>query len=236
MNYAQLIETEDLAKTGDTDAIITLAKVYETEIGRIRFPEAVRKFHLLVHRVIALQLSQECRPLLDKAPAIATSVNAYKDAPSMQNLQTMLQVLTSTGKIYGEDVFIKICYIISKAFQTLAKEFDNILCPITGTSTTSNSIKSVQDFKANPSFKTFIECIKALNTRFKDYTDSGRAKELLFHLVSKNDELATKMLIDNYSESKIVIIRRSSNNSLLGYSYSFSTIWDKAEQYSTISI
>lgn len=237
MNYSQFIETESLAKTGDSNAILSLAQVYETEIGRVRFSEAVRKFHLLIHQAVALQLSQGFRSLLDREPRIASVVNSYKYDPSLQNLQTMLQVLLDTGKKYGEDVFTKICYVISAAFKTLAKEFENILNSImVDTYLFSPPCGVIEAFLSNPSFKTFVECIKVLNEHYKTKVDKDKAEELLFHLVSKNNSTAVSRLIEDYSENMVVITRTPINNSLLGYSYSFSTIWDKAQSYTTIPI
>lgn len=237
MNYSQFIETENLANSGDNNAILSLAQVYETEIGRVRFSEAVRKFHLLIHRAVAMQLSQGFRSLVDREPSIASAVNSYKEDPSLQNLQTMLQILLDTGKKYGEDVFTKICYVISTAFKTLAKEFENILNSVmVDTYIFSPPRRTLEVFMANPSFKTFVECIKALNEHYKSIVDRDKAEELLFHLVSKNNPTATSRLVDDYGEQMVTIKRTPTNDSLLGYAYTFSTIWDKAQSYTTIPI
>lgn len=231
--YSELEALRSQAEAGNTDACINLAMMHRGEYAHICFAETVRLLHAVMFKAFAMQLSQGFKPLLNKVPAIATTVNQYKDEPGMRNLQGVLDILIGTGKKCGDDVLTNLSMVINRSFQTVANEFDRIIGKVMPEYSSERFVlDAVRLFKDQPTFRTFVETIKALNNHFKGYCDSDRCHALLIHAVNKENKRAVKLLEDYYHEPTIELnIGRQTNDSLLGQTYLFSTIWDKARDY-----
>ena len=232
MTYPELQNLIQTARSGNSDSAVELALLYQEDYAHILLTEIVRQFHLLLFKTLAVQLSQGYRHLLDTESQIAQTVNNYKDDPSLRSLNTTLETLIAAARRNGEEMLTKISIVISRSFQTLAKEYESLLNRIMPEY--SNEVMStteVQAFLQRPTFKTFVENVKQLNSHFKLYNDKKRSESLLLYAVAKGNRHAVRLLSENYDIPTIEIIpRRRMNNSLLGQSHDIVTVWDKARE------
>ena len=238
MTYPELQNLIQAARSGNSDSAVELALLYQEDYAHILLTEIVRQFHLLLFKTVAVQLSQGFRLLLGTESQIAQAVNNYKDNPSLRSLNTMLETLISSGRKNGEEMLTKISIVILRSFHTLAKEYNGIIMRIMPeySDEVLNSSET-QAFLKHPTFKTFVEDIRQLNSHFKSYKDIKRSKSLLLYAVTKGNRNAVRLLSVNYGIPSIEIIReRQMNNSLLGQSHNIVTVWDKAREYRTFPV
>lgn len=238
MKYPELQNLIQKAKSGNSDSMVELALLYQSNYAHILLTEAVRQFHLLLFKTTAVQLSQGFRAMLEREPQITQAVNDYKDDPCLRSLNTMLETLISAGRKNSEDMLTKISIVISCSFQILAKEYDGIIKHVMPEySNEALDTDKTQAFLERPTFKTFVEDLKQLNSHFKLYNDNKRSKSLLLSAVAKGNRQAVRLLSENYYIPAIEILPgRQMINSLLGESYNIVTVWDKAREYSSLPI
>lgn len=236
--YTELEGLVSRAKSGDTDACIDLAIICRNTFAHISFAEAVRLTHTLIFKAIALQLSQGFKPLLQREPSVASTVNRYKDEPTMQNLQRVLELLISVGQKYGEEVLTAVSIVINRSFQKASDEFENLIKKTMRKNSCDMFLaNTVRPFKSGPSFRTFVETVKKLNTHYKEYCDDDRCRELLLHAVCLGNKRAVALMSQYYDEPAAELKSdRRLNESLLGESFVFATIWDKSNKYQSFPL
>lgn len=236
--YSELEGIVARAKSGDTDACIDLAMMCRNTFAHISFAEATRLTHALIFKAIALQLSQGFKPLLQREPSVASTVNRYKDEPTMQNLHGVLELLISVGQRYGEEVLTAVSIVINRSFQKAADELENLIeKAMRKTSCDMFLSNTVRPFKSDPSFRTFVETVKKLNAHYKEYCDDDRCRELLLHAVCHGNKRAVALMSQYYDEPAAELKPdRRLNESLLGESFVFATIWDKSTKYQSFPL
>lgn len=238
MTYTELHNLIEGAKSGDSDAAVELSLQFQSDYAHILLTETIRQFHSLLFKTIALQLSQGFKPLLTKFPEIAQAVNSYKDNPSLRSLSNLLETLLASGRSCGEEILTKISILISRSFQTLVKEHDGIIkrlmCEY---SDDTFSMDEVIAFKERPTFKTFVEEVKALNDRFKSLRDYKKSRLMMLYAANLGSVQAVRHLSESYDTPIVEVIRGIQlSNSLLGYAYSVETVWDKAREHNSFPV
>lgn len=238
MTYPELQNLIQKARSGNRDSAVDLAQLYKSGYAHIVLTEAIRQFHSLLFKTIALQLSQGLRPLLDKVPEIAETVNRYKDNPSLRCLNTVLDTLLASGRKFGDEVLTKISILISRSFQTLAKEQDGIINRLMPEySAETLAMEEVTAFKERPNFKRLVEEVKELNTRFKSISDKKRSRSMMLYAANLGSSCAVKFLSESYNMPPVTVIPgRQLNNSLLGRSYDVITVWNKAREFNSFPV
>lgn len=233
-SYIDLQELSVRARKGDLDAVVELAEVYRNNYARISLAEAVRQCHIVMFKAIALQISNDYKGLLSLSPSLADVVNAYKDHPSLQHLHSILETLFMIGERSRSDWSMKINVLISRAFKTLSSEYKTIMSKIMATheSITLSSTEAIA-FLSNPTFRTFVECVKMLNSEFKCSRDHRKSLALLMYALNHGNKKALSDLIEHHNQSCIQLCTRDFKaDSLLGKRYIITTIWDDARRYS----
>lgn len=234
ISYSELQRLIVRAADGDCEAATDLGMLYQSGYARILSMEVARQFHLLMFKCIAMPFSQEFRFLLDKVPALTKMINGYKEEPSLKNLNSVLEALIGIGKKSDDEVLTKLSMVINRAFLTLAKEHDEIIRKVMPEySLEIINSEEAKNFKAHPTFRTFVEDMKKLNDTFKSYQDKRRCRSLLFYTAYLGSERAVTLLSEQFGQPCIEVKEESKRpNSLLGCSYAIYTVWDEARKYS----